>query len=203
MIVVPPTDVGLATAAAAIRAGEIVAYPTDTVYGMGVDPFNEAALRKLFDAKGRRDSNPILLVVADEVQLAAVTARVSATARRYMDAFWPGPLSLLFPRHPRLPLAVTSGGSHVCIRCPGCEVARALCRLVGAALTSTSANRSGEAPALGVDDISLDGIAVAIDGGRLTGTEPSTIFDPASGRVLRRGAISERALRELRDGTGV
>lgn len=191
---VAPDQDGLAQAAEAIRAGGVVAYPTETVYGLGADPFNPAALDALFALKRRDAGNPVLLIVADETQLEDVAGAVPETARRLMQAFWPGPLSLLFPRAPSLPDALTAGRPSVCVRCPGLKAARALCEAAGHAVTSTSANRSGCPPALSLDDLGVAGVALAVDGGTLDPSPPSTVFDPASGRVLREGAVPREAI---------
>lgn len=190
MKTVPPDASGLAEAAAVLAAGGVVAYPTETVYGLAVDPFSEGAIDRLFAAKGRPESNPILLIVADEGQLACVAAEISPQARRCIDGFWPGPLSLLFPKTAEVPSRITAGGNTVCVRCPGSAIARELCRAFGGPLTSTSANRSGEAPARALEELDLDGVALAIDGGRLGDAPPSTVYDPGTDRVLREGGIT-------------
>lgn len=190
MKTVPPDTSGLAEAAAVLAAGGVVAYPTETVYGLAVDPFSEAAIDRLFAAKGRPESNPILLIVADESQLARLAADISPQARRCIDAFWPGPLSLLFPKAAGVPSRITAGGSMVCVRCPGSVIARELCRAFGGSVTSTSANRSGQPPARDLGELDLDGVALAIDGGRLGDAPPSTVYDPQADRVLREGGIT-------------
>lgn len=195
MRIVSPTPDGIAQAAAVIAAGEVVAYPTETVYGLGADPFNEFAVRKLFETKGRPAANPVLLIIADADQLAEVVSHISDRARACIECFWPGPLSLVLPRSPRVPDIVTAGGDTVCVRCPANETARALCRAVGHAITSTSANLSGEAPALSLDALDLAGIALAIDGGTLAPSPPSTVYDPDTARILRPGVITEDELR--------
>ncbi|MDQ1257876.1 MAG: L-threonylcarbamoyladenylate synthase, partial [Candidatus Hydrogenedentes bacterium] len=116
-------------------------------------------------------------------------------ARAYAEAFWPGPLSLLLPKAPGLPDALTAGRGEVCVRCPGLDTARALCRAAGSALTSTSANRSGQSPARSLDELDLPGVSIAIDGGTLPPSPPSTVFDPETCRILREGVISEAQLR--------
>jgi len=193
---VPPSPDGLAEAAEALRAGSVVAYPTETVYGLAVDPFSEAAVRRLFEVKGRSDDKPVLLVVADAAQLHSVAAEVSVKAAAYIEAFWPGPLSLLFPKADGLPDLLTAGQPQVCVRCPACVAARDLCRAFGGALTSSSANRSGEAPARSVAALDLPGIALAIDGGTLGPQPPSTVFEPDTGRIVRHGPITGEQLRE-------
>lgn len=197
MKIVPPTAEGLALAAEAIRAGKVVAYPTDTVYGLGADPFSESAVRRLFEIKGRDEGKLVLLVVADEPQLREVVASVPRVAAIYMQAFWPGPLSLLFPKSYRMPPAVTAGSNNVCVRCPACRVARALCRAVGTAVTSSLANLSGGVPARSLGELNLPGVAVGIDAGTLAVLEVSTVFDPTHGTVLRKGAVSDAELRAV------
>jgi L-threonylcarbamoyladenylate synthase len=194
MKVVPPTAAGIADAARAIRDGQVVAYPTDTVYGLGADPFNVDALEKIFALKRRQKDAPLLLIAADIDQVEAIVESISPAARRYADAFWPGPLSLLLPRSHSLPEMVTAGLSQVCVRIPDHETARALCGEVGRVIVSTSANPSGEAPAYSVAELQLPGIAIAIDEGALSPGPPSTILDPETGAVLREGAVTASML---------
>ncbi len=195
MKVVRTTASGIAAAVQAIRAGGLVAYPTDTVYGLGVDPFNETAVQRLFTVKGRDEHAPFPLIIDDPASVYAVAARFSAKAKAYATAFWPGPLSLLLPKAKAVPDLLTGGSQIVCVRCPDSDIARSLCRAVGGALTSTSANRSGEPPALAIDEVKLEGIAVGIDGGRFVSSPPSTIVDPETGSIVRQGAIPEEVLR--------
>ncbi len=195
MTLVPPTEHGLAVAAAAVRAGQVVAYPTETVYGLGVDPFNDEAVQRLFDVKGRPAGAAFIVIVSDSDRVDRVAADVSPAAAACIRAFWPGPLSILLPRASGLSDRVTAGGPLVCVRCPGSDVARALARLVGGALVSTSANRSGRPPALCAEDIELEGVSVIVDGGRLPDSPPSTVFDPDARVVVRPGAVGEDRLR--------
>jgi len=192
--VLPPDAAGFQAAAALLRAGEVVAYPTETVYGLAVDPLNPDAVRRLFQAKGRPETNPVLLLVSGDEQLHRVVAEISQEARLLMQAFWPGPLSLLLPRHPDIGDAVTAASSKVCVRHAAHPIAAGLCQVFGAAITSTSANRSGEAPARSVDELAKLDIAAVLDGGPLPPSAPSTIYDPETRAVLRAGAISEAAI---------
>ncbi|HNR30433.1 MAG TPA: L-threonylcarbamoyladenylate synthase [Candidatus Hydrogenedentes bacterium] len=198
MKVVPATPKGLAEAVAALRDGCVVAYPTETVYGLAVDPFSGAALDRLFDIKRRDAAKPLLLVIGELRQLAPIVQRVPAEAWPCMDTFWPGPLTLLFPKNERLPSRLTADRDKVAVRLPACATARALCSAFGGALTSSSANQSGAPPARCVDEINLAGVDLAIDGGLLPESPPSTLFDPVTGEVLRAGAIPEAALRHIR-----
>ncbi len=198
MKIVPPTPEGLAEAARLLRRGEVVVYPTETVYGLAVDPASESALERLFAVKGRREDHPVLLIIADALQLQPWVAEISANAQACMEVFWPGPLSLLFPHADGLPAALTAGSAKICVRCPACPVARELCRVFGGAVTSSSANRSGEPPARSLQELHLDGVALGVDGGVLPARVPSTVYDPDGDRILRAGDITWEQLRALR-----
>lgn len=189
MEIVAPDEAGIARAAEVLRAGEIIAYPTESVYGLGVDPFNEAALERLYAAKSRDASNPVLMIISEPSHLDSLVETISESAQKYIDAFWPGPLSLLFPVKADLSELLIGAHEKICIRRTSHPVAAALCTAFGGAITSTSANRSFENPASTPDDLQLDGISVCIDGGRADGAS-STVYDPDSGAVLREGAIS-------------
>ena len=187
----------IARAVEALRAGEVIAYPTETVYGLGANPFDEGAMERLFEAKGRDRSNPILLIVASRAQLDRVVSAISPQALACMEAFWPGPLSILFPRHPSLPDIITAGSDKVCVRCPGHHWARALCEAFGGPVTSTSANRSGAPVVQSLDTLDLPGVELGFDGGKLDSSQASTILDAESGTILREGAISREQLARI------
>jgi len=191
----PIAPESIALAAAALRDGGIVAYPTETVYGLAVDPFQEDALRRLMAAKGRPETNPVLCVVAGLEQLDTLVAAISPAARQCMERFWPGPLSLVLPRKAGVPDLLTAGTDRVCVRWPDHPAVRDLCLAFGGPITSTSANRSGEPPVSDLDALDLEGIALAMDAGPLPPSPPSTVYDPESGTVLREGAISAEMLR--------
>ena len=197
MRLVPPTADGIAEAASLIRAGELVAYPTETVYGLAADPFSVSAIEKLFAVKGRSSSVPILLVAGNIAQVEEVTDRISDRAKAYADRFWPGPLSLVLPKSASLPSQLCAGGPNVCVRIPAYERARALCLAFGHPITSTSANRSGAAAPSSPAQIDLDGVALCIDGGTLRPSLASTVFDPESGSVIRHGAIPDVLLFDM------
>ncbi len=194
MKVVRPTPQGIESAANAIRDGRVVVYPTENMYGLGADPFNERAVRGLFDIKRRPPANPVLVVVSDETQLDTLVEGVSDVAKACMDEFWPGPLSLLLPGKVTLPGILTAGRSKVCVRCPGNATARELCRTVGHAVTSTSANIAGAPPACSISELDLPGLAIAIDGGNIEPGPPSTIYDPDTGKAYREGVVRRERL---------
>ncbi len=186
----PPTADNIVLAADAIRRGEVVAYPTETVYGFGVDPHNASALDRLIEVKGRDAANPMLLIVSSRDQLKAITGELSPRAAAYADAFWPGPLSMLLsPLRPLAP-ALTGPDGRVCVRFTSSPIAAALCDAFGGAIVSTSANRSGQPPATSIREIPTAGVTLCLDAGTLPVAAPSTVLDPETGRILREGAIT-------------
>lgn len=195
MKVLPLTPASLVEAAEHLRKGEVVAYPTETVYGLAVDPLSEGALERLFEVKGREERQAVLLLVADETQMDLLVESISPEARACMERFWPGPLSLLFPARPGLSPALLGPQGKVCLRCSAHPGARELCRIFGMPITSTSANRSGEPPARSVEELKLPGVSLALDGGPLQPSSPSTVFDPELGNILRDGSISRDMLK--------
>lgn len=194
MKTVSPTSEGIAEAVEALRIGEGVLYPTETLYGLAVDPFSEAALDKLYKAKRRDPGEPILLVISSVEQLGPLVDNVSQRARTLMNAFWPGPLSLIFRKSEALPERVCGGKETVCVRWTSSTIAQQLCDAFGGAITSTSANRAGEASARTVSEADIEGIAIGIDGGIIEGKLPSTILDPETGRIFREGAVSKKSI---------
>lgn len=187
-------DPELAAAAALLRAGELVAFPTDTVYGVGAIAWDRAAVARLYTAKLRSADKAIPLLLADSADLDLVAAGVSPAARRLAERFWPGPLTLVVPRAAGVPDEVTAGGATVAVRVPDHPLARALIRLAGAPLATTSANLSGHPSPVTADEVAaqLAGrVALILDGGRCPGGVPSTLVD-ATGtppRILRPGPL--------------
>jgi L-threonylcarbamoyladenylate synthase len=179
--------------AGVLKSGGVVAYPTETFYGLGALARDAIAIERLARAKGRPDDKPLPLLAAD-LAAVEVVADLSPLARRLAARFWPGPLTLVLPARAGLPGPVTAGTGTVGIRIPGSEVARALAARAGGALVSTSANRSGEPPPSRVEELSpalrarLDGV---LDGGATPGGRPSTVvLVGATGVTLARaGAV--------------
>jgi L-threonylcarbamoyladenylate synthase len=195
-----PERAVVAAAVDVLRSGGIVAYATDTLYGLAADPRSEAAVERLFDLKGRSEHAPIPLIAADSGQ-AFATGRFDDLARRLARAFWPGPLTLVVPVDTRIAPRILAGGSTIAIRVPAHAVARALARELGSPITSTSANLSGRpapADAAQLDPALADRLDAVLDSGPAPGGAPSTIVEatPAGLRLLREGAIPwERVLR--------
>jgi L-threonylcarbamoyladenylate synthase len=205
--VVPGAE-GAATiwAPAAIAEGVILAFPTETFYGLGVDPAREDAVAAIFAAKGRAAGEALPLIAADTDAARGIAAQWSGTAERLAAAFWPGPLTLVVPvRAGAVAPGVTAGRATVAIRVPGHPLARVLagCAPAGV-LTATSANRAGSPALTTADDVERalgEGAALIIDGGPSPGGLASTIVDVTSEdpRLIREGPVAfDRVLEFLR-----
>ncbi|WP_299233820.1 L-threonylcarbamoyladenylate synthase [Natronomonas sp.] len=183
-----PPDV--TDAVAAIRRGDLVVYPTETVYGLGADALNAEAIGRVFEAKGRPRDRPLSMAVP-ELSAAADYVRPSADERAFCDRFLPGPVTVLLERTDRVPDELVAGRDRVGIRVPDQDTARALARRTGP-ITATSANRSGEPSATRPGEIarSVRDRATVIDGGETPGTE-STVVDVSRAEILRRGALAD------------
>lgn len=197
-----PDPAAIREAAAILRDGGLVAFPTETVYGLGAVATNEAAVRRIFAAKGRPEGKPLIVHLSRREQVPLVARAVPAVARALMDRFFPGPLTLVLPRRPEVSDAVTAGGDTVAVRMPDHPVARALIEAVGMPLAAPSANRSGARSAVSAADVlaDLDGrIEMVLDAGESPLRSPSTVLDLTSDppRVLRQGAVPADKLREV------
>lgn len=197
-----PDTALMARAVDVLRERGVVAYPTDTFYGLAVDPRSTQAVSKLFGVKRRSPASPIPLIAASMEQVAQV-AICSEADLRLAERFWPGPLTLVMEARPGLASAVLAGGSTVAIRIPAHPVARALAAEFGFSITSTSANESGEPPAVTADDVVSavgERIDLMLDAGRTGGGLPSTVVavSGATPRLVRAGAVPwERVLESL------
>ena len=184
------TDASLADIVAALRAGGVVAYPTEAVYGLGCDPRNQQACERLFAIKQRSPSQGVLLIAADFAQLERYIdlPRVPPEAMARAQATWPGPHTWIFPRAADTPAWLAGGHAGIAVRVTAHAPAAALCRSFGGALVSTSANRHGEPPARSSKDVyDIFGADVdAILNGPLGGLErPTPIRDAISGATVR------------------
>jgi len=181
----------LADAAAAVREGHAVVYPTETVYGLGADATDADAVQRVFDLKDRPRDNPLSLGVPS-VDAALEHTRPTALEERFMRRFLPGPVTVVVERRSTLPDVLTAGRDRVGVRVPDHEIALDLLAR-GPPLTATSANRSGSPSVTRVADLAdriRDGAAVVVDGGETPGTE-STVVDPGRGVIHRRGAMAD------------
>ncbi len=183
-----------------IRRGHLAAFPTETVYGLGADAFQEAAVEAIFDAKGRPADNPLIVHVAERAQIAQVAAEVSAPAEALLEAFAPGPLTVILPKHPDVPSVVTAGLDTVGVRMPRHETARAFLWACETPVAAPSANRSGRPSPTTWTAVQEDlsgRIACILQGDRTEAGVESTVLDCTVSPpvVLRPGAVSVEALR--------
>lgn len=186
-----------------LRRGELVAYPTDTLYGLGADPRRPDAVERLFRAKGRPAEMAAPIIAGDVEQVERHAGRLTPLARRLARRFWPGPLTLVIAAAPALSRRLLGGGDTVAVRVPDHTGARALASQLGAPVTATSANRSGgPAPTTAAEVVAALGpdVSLVLDGGPAPATAPSTIID-ARGRapvLVRRGVVAwDRVLESL------
>jgi L-threonylcarbamoyladenylate synthase len=190
-----PGAEGIAAAATLIRAGKVVAIPTDTFYGLGADPLTSAAVQAIFAVKTRDVGKAIPLIAADRVQVDRYFGPLPAAAAALADAFWPGPLTLVVAAPPAFPDELTARTRTVGVRVPAQAVARMLCAACDRPLTATSANVSGDKPTVDPDVVAAslgDRIAALLDDGATPGGQPSTIVDVTgpSVHLVRAGAIA-------------
>ena len=179
-----------------IRHGELICFPTETVYGLGANALDPAAVAKIFQVKKRPANNPMIAHICDTSMLPLVTGQIPETIRELTDLFWPGPFTVVLPRGPKVPEIVSAGLPTVAIRCPDHPLALGLIREAGVPIVAPSANRSGRpsptCPAHCREDLS-GLIAGIIDGGECAIGLESTVVAPMGGRklkLLRPGAIT-------------
>ncbi len=186
-------------AAAVIRAGGLVAFPTETVYGLGADALNPAAVRRIFAAKGRPAEDPIIVHVASPADLRLVARAVPPLAATLAGRFWPGPLTLVLPRADLVPAEITAGGGTVAVRCPAHPVARALIAAAGTPIGAPSANRFSHTSPTAARHVweDLHGrIELILDGGPTPVGVESTVLDLTRTPpvLLRPGGVSREEL---------
>jgi L-threonylcarbamoyladenylate synthase len=190
-----PEPGAIARAAAILRGGGLVAFPTETVYGLGANALDAVAVARVFAAKGRPSTNPLIVHLADLNQVSRVTADWPDVAARLAERFWPGPLTLVLQKHPELPEIVTAGGPTVAVRVPAHPVAQALLKEAGVPVAAPSANRSTELSPTTAAHV-LRGLAgrvdLILDGGPTSGGIESTVLDvtTAPPRLLRPGLVT-------------
>ena len=197
MTVLKATKTNIMTAAQIVRRGGLVVYPTETVYGLGCDPLNVQAVKRILDVKGSR-KKPLPILAASIVEVDKV-AYVSPNGKKLAAKFWPGPLTIVFAKKLALPDVVTFGLDSAGLRIPDNDVALQLINLSGGLLIGSSANRTGEEPPQRVQEISRElkeTVDVVLDGGSAVQGRPSTVVDLTSEkpRILRDGPISIRAI---------
>ncbi len=185
-----------------IRSGGLVAFPTETVYGLGANGLDEEAVKKIFIAKGRPQDNPLILHVAEKDQVPPLVEFISKEAEELMERFWPGPLTLLFKRSKLVPDCITAGLDTVAIRMPNHPVASALIKASGVPIAAPSANTSGKpSPTLAnhvIEDL-YGKIHMIIDGGKTGIGVESTVLDMSGDKplILRPGGVTLEQLRDI------
>lgn len=185
-----------------LKQGGLVAYPTDTLYGLGANIFNSEAVGRVFQVKGRSRDAGLPVLIGSLANLDMITEHVPELLRSFAERFWPGPLTLVLKRRPEIPDVLTGGQDTVAVRLPGHAIPRVLILESGSPITGTSANRSGGPEPLTAEDVRsqlADSVDMVIDGGRCPGGVASTILDLTTTPpvILRRGAIPEEALRAI------
>ena len=189
------TSEALASAVNRLRAGGVVAFPTETVYGLGADALNHRAVHRVYELKGRPAQNPLIVHVSDQIMARAMCDQWTTDAARLAERFWPGPLTLVLPKSPRVPDVVTAGGPGVAVRCPAHPLALALIEGFAGPIVGPSANLSGMVSPTAAAHVRAafgDEDVMVLDGGACRAGIESTVlslFD-AEARLLRRGVVS-------------
>jgi len=186
-------------AAQVILAGGIVAVPTESFYGLAVHALNENAIERLFAVKQRREDNPVLILIASKESLDSYVMEVSDRARKLMGRFWPGGLTMVFLADPILPPSLTAGTGKIGVRLSSHPVPTELAKVLGAPITGTSANRSGQPGCSTAEEVMEavgEDIDLILDGGKTTGGKGSTVLDVtvAPPVILREGMVTRQAL---------
>jgi L-threonylcarbamoyladenylate synthase len=198
----PDNDGTRKLAAEIVSNGGLIAFRTDTFYGLGADPLNRLAVERLKTIKGRDEGKPILLLIADTSDVDQLVSSKPPLFHTLASHLWPGPLTIVLPASADLPDEVTSGTGAVGLRLPDDADVRALAHACGGRLTATSANPSGRLPATSaaqVRDYFPSGVDLIIDGGQVTATAPSTVIDITcnSPKIIREGAVSRARLEAI------
>jgi L-threonylcarbamoyladenylate synthase len=205
---VEPNDrENLADALAALQRGDVIVFPTETLYGLGADALNFSAVEQVFQLKGRAPDNPLPVLVADRAMLNYLVGEVTPLAEQLVAHFWPGPLTLVLPARDGIPRPLVNRQGGIGVRLSSQPIATELARLLGHPLTATSANPSGQPGAHTVREAKnyfSAKIAIYVDGGALTSPTGSTVaaVEKDRLRIIRAGEISRKAL-EVVVGKGV
>jgi L-threonylcarbamoyladenylate synthase len=194
-VIIDQTTESESQIASIIANGGVIAFRTDTFYGLGADPFNPEAVQKMKLSKGRDEHKPILIVISDLDQLRRFVTEPSATFLLLARTFWPGALTLIGKASPGVPEEITAGTETVGVRLPAAGSVRVLVRACGGALTATSANPSDQNPAKSAEEVSSyfeESLDLIVDGGAAAIDQPSTVVDVRGDqlRLIREGMIS-------------
>ena len=189
----------MTAAVSALKRGEVIVFPTETLYGLGADALNFSAVEKVFHLKGRDPDNPFPVLVADLAMVDSLVAAISPLAKLLMTRYWPGPLTLVLPARTEIPCALVNSRGGIGVRLSSQPLATELVRLLGHPLTGTSANPSGQPGALTIvqaKNYFSEKISVYVDGGALHSRTGSTVaaIEKDRLRIIRDGEISREAL---------
>jgi L-threonylcarbamoyladenylate synthase len=189
-----PDDSAIERAADVIRWGGVIIYPTETVYGIGADALNSAAVERVQRVKRRRENKPILVIVRSPEEVTRVAREVGECAKHLMETIWPGPLTLVLKAAETLPVQLTGGTGTIGVRVPSNPICLRLLDACGCPVTSTSANITGHPTVNGLVDVlsaALPGVDLVLDAGELPPSKPSTVIDVTGDApvLIREGAI--------------
>ena len=197
------SEPSLREAADIVRGGGIIAFPTESFYGLGAHPFDARAVQRIVDLKGRslRDA-PILVLIRSRADLESLVLEITPAAERLMEACWPGPLTIVLRASGAVPAALTAGTGTIGVRLPAHPDVQRLLEAVGGPLTGTSANRAGRPPATMAEDVERalgDGVDAILNGGPTPGGLPSTVVDTTvtPPRVIREGRVPTATVRSI------
>ena len=192
----------ISVAVAALQRGEVIAFPTETLYGLGADALTSAAVDKVFQLKGRDAANPIPVLISDRGMLGTLVSDIPPLAEKLIEHFWPGPLTIIFPARLDIPRPLVNAAGGVGIRVTSQPIAGVLIKALGRPLTATSANPSGRPPARTAQEAKeyFSGqVDIFIDGGKLTSQSGSTVVEPVgdSLRIIRAGDVARSQLENV------
>jgi len=186
-----------------VRGGGVIAFPTETFYGLGVDPLNVPAVQRLYDLKGRSSqTSPILVLIRSRRELRALVSEITPAAERLMQACWPGPLTLVFRAAEAVPSVLTAGTGTIGVRLSAYPDVQRVLEVIGGPLTGTSANRTGQPPATTADEVERAfgaDVDLIVNGGPTPGGLPTTVVDTTVSppRLIREGCVSHASLRAV------
>ena len=205
-MIIPQSTETFARCAEIIARGGVIAFRTDTFYGLGADPFNASAVQKVKDLKGREGDKPILVLISDLEQLGRLIENRSAAFDELANQFWPGALTIIGKATSELPSDLTAGTRTIGVRLPDDERVRSLVRACGGALTATSANPAGNPPARSAAEALKyfgEGVDLIVDGGAAKADQPSTVVDASGSEVklVREGVIAWDEIQQVLHGS--
>lgn len=185
--------------ASVVSSGGVIAFRTDTFYGLGADPLNAAAVKRVWELKGREEGKPILLLISDPQEVTRFVSSPTQIFSELANRFWPGPLTLIGVAQARLPPELTAGTGTIGLRLPNDKRVRDLVRICGGALTATSANRSQNPPARTASEVRNyfgDKLDFIVDDGEVKVSAPSTVVDATGtvARIVREGLITQEQM---------